>query len=185
MSVMSTTIPKPASGWSILWAILMVLAGLFALALPWAASLGAVVVIGWLLIFSCAFQSLHAFQATGIGSILWKLLIALFYLVAGLYFLSHPVLGMAALTLAITIFFLAEGIADTFSYFRERKTAGAGWILLDGVVNLLLGVLIWRHWPSSALWAVGILLGISMLMTGMTRLMMTLALRRLRGAPAV
>jgi len=125
------------------------------------------------------------FQSKGIGSILWKLLIALLYLGAGFYFITHPVLGMAALTLGIAIFFLVEGVADLVTYFKERKSPGSGWILLDGIVTLLLGLLIWRHWPSSASWVVGLLLGISMLMTGMTRLMITLAARRLRAAPAV
>lgn len=150
MGVATATIPKPASGWSILF-VLMIVAALFALALPWAATFGAVVVIGWLLVFGCVFQALHAVQSKSIGSILWKLVIALFYLVAGLYFLAHPVLGMAAVTLAIAIFFLAEGIADVVTYFRGRNSAGSGWILVDGVVTLILGLLIWRHWPSSAL----------------------------------
>ncbi|MEJ2010428.1 MAG: HdeD family acid-resistance protein [Acidobacteriota bacterium] len=185
MSVTAATIPRPASGWSILWAILMIVAGLFALALPWAATFGAVLVIGWLLVFSSVFQALHAFQAQGVGSILWKLLVALLYLGVGFYFITHPVLGMAALTLGIAIFFLVEGIADLVTYFKERKSPGSGWILFDGIVTLVLGLLIWRHWPSSALWAVGVLLGISMLLTGITRLMLTLAVRRLRAAPAV
>jgi uncharacterized membrane protein HdeD (DUF308 family) len=185
MSATTAPISKLASGWSIIWAILTIVAGLFALALPLVASFGVVIVIGWLLLFSCVFQALHAFQSKGIGSILWKLVIALFYLIAGIYFIAHPVLGMAALTLGIAVFFLAEGIADLVVYFRERKSPGAGWILLDGIVTLLLGLMIWRRWPSSSLWAVGVLLGISMLMTGTTRLMITLAVRRLRASLAV
>jgi uncharacterized membrane protein HdeD (DUF308 family) len=180
MNPIAEAVSNRASGWSILWAVLSIVAGLFALALPLEASFGAVLVIGWVLIFSSTFQLLHAFQSKGIGHIVWKLLIALLYLGVGIYFLTHPLLGIATLTLAIAIFFLAEGVADVVIYFKVRGSSGSGWILLDGIVTLILGLMIWRHWPSSALWAIGTLLGISMLMTGMSRLMITLAARRLR-----
>lgn len=133
MSVTAATISRPASGLSILWAVLMIVAGLFALVLPWAAAFGAAVVIGWLLVFSCVFQALHAFQSRGIGSILWKLLIALLYLVAGFYFLTHPLLGMAALTLVIAIFFLAEGIADLFTYSMNANQPERGGFFWTGL----------------------------------------------------
>jgi uncharacterized membrane protein HdeD (DUF308 family) len=162
----------------------MILAGLFALALPLEASLGAVLVIGWLLILSSAFQFLHAFQTKGIGSVVWKLLIALLYLAVGIYFLVHPLLGMATLTLALAIFFFAEGVTELLTYFRVRGTAGSGWMLVNALITLLLGFVIWRHWLSSSLWVIGTLLGISMLLTGMTRLMITLAVRRLGAAGA-
>jgi uncharacterized membrane protein HdeD (DUF308 family) len=164
--------------------MLSIVAGLFALALPWEASFGVVLVIGWLLIFSSAFQLIHAFQSKGIGNVLWKLLIALLYLGVGAYFITHPVLGIATLTLGMAIFFFAEGVADLITYVKERKSPGSGWILLDGIVTLILGLLIWRRWPSSAWWVIGTLLGISMLMTGTTRLMITLAARRFRAISA-
>jgi len=160
----------------------MIVAGVFALALPLEASLGAVLVIGWLLIFSSVFQFLHAFQTKGAGSIVWKLLVALFYLGVGIYFLLHPLLGMATLTLALAIFFFAEGVADLLTYFQVRSAAGSGWMLVNALITLFLGFVIWRHWLSSSLWVVGTLLGISMLLTGMTRLMVTLAARRLGAA---
>src|SRR5215472_1514542 len=149
MGAIAATFSKKALRWSTFWAILTIVVGLFALALPLEASFGVVVVIGWLLIFSCVFQLLHAFQSKDIGSILWKLLIAGCYFCAGFYFLTHPVLGIATLTLGLAILFLAEGIADLITYFKKRKSVGSSWILLDGVVTLLLGLLIWRHWPSS------------------------------------
>lgn len=184
MGTIAATFSKKALRWSTLSASLAIVVGLFALTLPLEASFGVVVVIGWLLIFSCVFQVLHAFQSRGIGSILWKLLIALFYLCAGSYFLTHPVLGIATLTLGLAVLFLAEGIADLITYFKKRKSPGSGWILLDGIVTFLLGLLIWRHWPSSSLWIIGTLLGVSMLLTGMTRLMITFAVSRLRAVQA-
>jgi len=184
MTALAETVVKRASRWSILWAVLSIVAGVLALALPLEASFGAVIVIGWLLIFSSAFQFLHAVQSKGIGSIVWKLLIALLYLAAGIYFLIHPLLGLATLTLALAFFFFAEGVADLITYFKVRRHAGSGWILFNAVITLVLGIIIWRHWLSSAWFVIGILLGFSMILTGITRLMVTLAARRLWAASA-
>ena len=68
------------------------------------------------------------------------------------------------------------------AWIQNRHADGAGWILLDGVVTLALGVMIWRQWPSSSLWVIGTLVGINMIMTGVTRLMINLAARRVRKA---
>ena len=149
------------------------------MALPWATSLGFAVIVGWLLVFSGAVQVVHAFQSKGIGHIVWKLFIAVLYLAIGFYFLANPIVGIAAMTLVLAFFFFAEGLMDVVENIQNRKLNGAGWILLDGIVTLLLGLMIWRHWPVSSFWVFGILIGISMIMTGVTRLMITLAARRL------
>jgi uncharacterized membrane protein HdeD (DUF308 family) len=175
------TSKKPSRA-SVLWAVLLMVTGFFALALPWEASLGVVLVIGWVLILGCGLQVIHALQSRGLGNILWKLLIALLYLGAGIYFLTHPLLGVATLTFALAIFFFVKGVMDLMAYFKERKSTGAGWIFWNGAVTLILGLMIWRHWPSSSLWAIGTLLGVNLLMNGITLLMITVAARRLRVA---
>jgi uncharacterized membrane protein HdeD (DUF308 family) len=179
MSEAPTSVLKRASGWSILWAFVLILFGVVALVLPWATSLGVVMIVGWLVFFSGVVQVLHAFRSKGIGSILWKLFVAALYLAVGIYFLTHPIQSVAAIALVLAIFFFAEGITDIATYFASRKLSGAGWILADGIVTLLLGVMIWAHWPSGSLWVLGTLVGISMIMTGMARLMISVATRRL------
>jgi uncharacterized membrane protein HdeD (DUF308 family) len=160
---------------SILLASLMIVFGVLAIALPVISSIGATLVIGWLLLFDGIAQLVHAFGSKGIGHIAWKLLVAVVYGIAGFYLIVHPLLGVASLTLVLAIFFFAEGMLDLVAYFSTRAS---GWMLLDGIVTILLAVLISAHWPSSSLWVVGTLLGISMLMTGTTRLMMALAMRK-------
>jgi uncharacterized membrane protein HdeD (DUF308 family) len=167
------------SGKSIVWAILLIAFGFLAIALPFATSWGVVVVIAWLIIFSGGVQFIHAFQSKGIGSIVWKLLVAVLYLIVGLYFLLNPLLGVAAFTFALAIFFVAEGLVDLVAYFRNRSVTGSGWILFDGVVTLILGLMVWRQWPSSSLWVIGTLVGISMILTGATRLMLSVTARGL------
>jgi uncharacterized membrane protein HdeD (DUF308 family) len=170
---------KLGSGSSIIWAIILIIFGFLAIALPFATSWGVVVVIAWLIIFSGGFQFIHAFQSHGVGHIIWKVLVAILYLIVGIYFLLHPLIGVAAFTFALAVFFVIEGVFDLVAYFQNRQATGSGWVLFDGIVTLILGILVWRQWPSSSLWVIGTLVGISMIMTGTTRLMMSLAARRL------
>jgi uncharacterized membrane protein HdeD (DUF308 family) len=149
-----------------------------ALALPIVSSWSVVLVIAWLIIASGVIQLVHTIRSRGVGNPLWKFVVALLYLVVGGYLLFHPLLGAAALTLMLAVFFVIEGATDMVTYFRIRKVPGAGWIFFDGIVTLILGLLVWRHWPSSSLWVIGALVGISLISTGVTRLMIGLAARR-------
>jgi len=178
---MSTTFPAIAIRhpvWSIAWSILIIIIGLLAIGLPLATSFGVVLIIGWLLIFSGVTQVLHAFQTKAVASIFWKFIVALLYLGVGIYFLARPLLGVAGLTLALGLFFLAEAVMDFFGYWKARNSNGSGWILFDGIGTLILGLLIWRQWPLSSTWAIGTLVGVSIMMSGITRLMITLAARK-------
>jgi len=174
----NTQLANLGAGKSLIWAIVLILFGFLAIALPFATSFGVVIVVAWLIVFSGAFQFIHAFQSQGIGSTIWKLLVAILYLIMGIYFLLHPVIGVASFTLALAFFFVAEGVIDLIAYFQSRAAGGSIWILVDAIVTLILGILVWRQWPSSSLWLIGTLVGISMIMTGMTRLMIGLAARR-------
>ena len=169
---------KTTSRPSIPLALLLILCGVVALALPILSSWSVVLVIAWLIIASGVIQLVHALRSRGVGVALWKIVVGLLYLVVGAYLLFHPSLGAAALTLMLAVFFVVEGAMDLVTYFRIRKVPGAGWIFFDGIVTLILGLLVWRHWPSSSLWVIGALVGISMISTGVTRLMIGLAARR-------
>ena len=182
-----TAISRLGSGGSIVWAILLIIFGFLAIALPFATSWGVVVIIAWLIVFSGGFQFIHAFQSKGVGHILWKLLVAVLYLILGLYFLLFPPAGIAAITFALAIFFVLEGVFDLVAYSKARHLPGSSWILFDGVITLILGVLIyrqWWQWPPNAGWVIGTLVGISMIFTGTTRLMLSLSARRLTHSAA-
>ena len=170
---------KRVSGISLALSVLLIIFGILAIALPLASSIGIAIVIGWLAIFAGIAQVVHAFQSKGIGHIVWKLAVAVFYLAAGAYLLAYPGLGVAGLTLVLGIFLCAEGVADVIAYFSARKSGASAWMLLDGIITLVLGFMIWNRWPLSSLWVIGTLVGISMVMTGTTRLMMALAVRKL------
>ena len=91
--------------------------------------------------------------------------------------LMHPLLGVLSLTLVLAVFLLFEGILELAFYFRIRRIRHAGWILFDGIVTLILGILIWAQWPSSSVWVIGTLVGISLIFSGISRFMLSLAVR--------
>ena len=169
---------KRGSGFSILLSVLLIVCGFFAILLPIEMSFGVVIVIAWLLMISGVVQFVHAFRSTGVGPTLWKIVVAVAYFVTGLYLRLNLGLGIAALTLTLIAFFVVQGFIDIFVYLRTRNSGVSSWLLLDGIISLILGLMIWRHWPSGSLWVVGALVGINMIMTGMTRLMLTVAVRR-------
>jgi uncharacterized membrane protein HdeD (DUF308 family) len=113
-----------------------------------------------------------------VDHIVWKLLVAVLYIFAGAYLVAHPAMGAAGLTFVLGIFLFAEGVADVAAYFSTRKSGSSRWMLADGIVTLVLGVMIWNRWPFGSLWIIGTLVGISTVMTGTSRLMMALSIRR-------
>ena len=176
--------PRQSFTSSILFAILLIVLGVLAISLPALASLGVARVLSWLILIEGIVQLVYAFKSEGVGRKIWKLLVSILYIAVGGYLLVHPLIGLASLTLLLAIFFFVEGITDIGTFLWTRKTHGSGWLLLHGIVTMLLGVMIWKHWPVSSLWALGTLVGISMLLTGITRLMMAMKLRRLVDSPA-
>ena len=115
---------------------------------------------------------------------IWKLLLGLAYLFFGAYLIMHPVLGVASLTLVLASLFLIEGILDIILFFKMRAVGGSSWVLVDGIVTLLLGLMIYVQWPSSSAWAIGILVGVSMISSGATRVMLSLTVRKVTTAVA-
>ena len=108
---------------------------------------------------------------------IWRALVGLAYLFFGVYLIAHPVIGVATLTLALASLFLVEGILNIALFFRMRSQHGASWFLIDGIITLLLGVMIYAQWPSSSAWAIGTLVGVSLIVSGVTRVMLSFAVR--------
>ena len=168
-----------ATTWSIVLSVLMMAAGVLAIGVPVFAGVTATVIVGWLLLFSGFLHLAFAWPADSAGVILWEILLGIVYGAIGFYLLVSPLAGLASLTLAIAVYLLIEGILELVLSFERWPALGSGWLLLDGIITLVLAVMIWSTWPSSAAWAVGTLVGISMFFSGVTRLMLSLAVRRI------
>ena len=171
-------IVKKAVGWSIGLSVLMIVAGFLAIAVPQAAGIAVNILVAWLLVFSGAAHLVFGWHTRTTGGMLWELLLGVLYIFIGAYLLFHPVAGLASLTLALAIYLFAEGVLELILSFRIRMP-GSRWLLFDGIITLILSVLIWRTWPSSTEWVIGTLVGISMLFSGISRLMLSLGAHRL------
>jgi|SRR5580704_2428863 uncharacterized membrane protein HdeD (DUF308 family) len=170
---------RQASNWSIVWGILLIAFGMLAIGSPFVAAVTVTVFIGWLIVFGGVVHLVLAFHAhRGAGSLLGKLLVGLAYVVIGGYTLLHPVLGVATLTLLLGALFIIEGVLNVMMFFQLRPARGSGWMLLDGVITLVLAGMILGHFPSSSLWAIGTLVGVSLIFSGVSRIMMSLAVRK-------
>jgi uncharacterized membrane protein HdeD (DUF308 family) len=179
---MSTTIAaelKHITGWSIAVSLLMILAGILAIGLPVAAGIAVNIVVAWLLVFCGLAHLVFGWHIREIGGIIWEVLLGVLYIGVGAYLLTHPVAGLVTLTLALAIYLFAEGVLELVLSFQLRPRQGWGWLLLDGVVTLILAMMIWRTWPASTEWVIGTLVGISMIFSGATRLMLSIAARSL------
>jgi uncharacterized membrane protein HdeD (DUF308 family) len=178
------TIAKESVGWSIGISVLMIIAGVLAIVIPPVAGFTVLLIVAWLLMFSGAFHFVFAWHTRTAGGLIWEVLLGILYLSVGVYALLHPVAGLASLTLLLAAYLLVEGVLELVLSFRLRPMRGSSWLLLDGVITLILGILIWRTWPSSTEWVIGTLVGISMLFSGISRLAISLAARHvLAGAP--
>jgi uncharacterized membrane protein HdeD (DUF308 family) len=175
---------RQASTLSILWGVLLIVCGLLVIASPYVAAIAVNVVIAWLLVLAGVLHIFVAFQAFKAGTMLWKLLVGVAYIAAGVYMVMQPQLGVASLTLLLASLFLVEGLLAIILFFQIRSLGGSAWVLVDGIITLLLGGMIYMQWPSSSAWAIGTLVGVSMFMSGVSRVMMSSAVRRTMAATA-
>jgi len=167
------------TGWSIALSILMIIAGILAIASPFVAGMVITRVVGWLLLFSGVLHFVYGFRGGGVSAVVWEILLAVVYAVAGFYILANPAIGLASLTVVIALYLFAEAILEFAESYMIRHEIGSGWLLFDGIVTLLLALMIVGTWPSSKIWAIGTLVGVSMLFSGISRLMMSSAVRRI------
>lgn len=173
-----TGVFKEATGMSIGWAIVMIVLGFLAVFLPLTTGLAVSILVGWIIVFGGFTYLAHAFAAQGAGGFLWRMLIGIVYIVGGGYLAFHPGLTLESLTLVVAAIFFIEGVVEIVVFFQFRTLPGAGWILFDGIVTLLLAYVIWHPWPSSATWAIGTLVGINLIVSGVTRLMYSVSARQ-------
>jgi uncharacterized membrane protein HdeD (DUF308 family) len=174
----AATFVKKSVAWSIALSVLLIVAGILAIASPLAAGIAVNVFVAWLLVFSGFVHLVFAWYRPSTGGLLWELLMGILYIFIGSYLLMHPIGGLKALTIALAIYLLVEAALEFVLGFTLRPLPGSGWLVVDGIITLILAVLIWRAWPSSSEWVIGLLVGISMLFSGTSRLVFSLAARR-------
>lgn len=155
------------------WSIVLILLGLFALALPWEAGLGVAVVVAVMIIVAGIARTFRGFAGAGTRHRVWSVIVGVAYIIAGLFLLARPNVTLISLTLVLAILFIIQGVLVIGGWSLVRRLRGSGWLLADGIVALVLGILISVGWPASAIWAVGTLLGANLIVSGWAGLMWT------------
>jgi uncharacterized membrane protein HdeD (DUF308 family) len=176
-STLNALAPR-AINWSIALSVLLIIAGLFALLIPGISGIAITLYFGWAMLFSGVTHLIFAFKTHTTSGRIWEILVGAVYLVVGFVLLMHPLDSLLVLTLVLAYYLFFEAIVEFIQFFQLRPRHGAGWLLFDGVITLILAVMIWRSWPVSSVWVVGTLVGISMIFSGFSRLMLSLAAKR-------
>ncbi|MEM8667311.1 MAG: HdeD family acid-resistance protein [Planctomycetota bacterium] len=163
---------------------LLIAAGIFAISASFITTLFSMVLMGWLMIFAGISVMINAFQCKQWGGFFLDLLMGILYTVVGFMIVGNPGATAVALTLIVAIFLLIGGLSRIVLSIMMRFPNG-GLLLLHGVISLVLGISIWQNWPLSGLWVIGLFVGIEMLFTGLTLLMMGLSVKRLSSTEEV
>ncbi len=159
-----------ARSWKALMAvgIIAIVIGCIAILVPAVASVGTAIFIGWILLIAGAFLVAAAFTAHSVGSVILRLLWAILTVIVGVWLIVEPHSGTLTLTLVLGIYFLFMGLTRIAAAFVARGQQGAGLVGLSGFCGLLIGVLVLAKFPSSADWAIGLLVGIDLIFAGWT-----------------
>lgn len=171
-----------ATGLSIGVAVVLLILGLTALLLSTALTVAIGILMLWLIVFTGLAHLVHAWDARETPLFIWRLLVGFVYLAGGLFLALHPRYDLAYMTLFVAWLFGFEAALLLGAYGWLRRLPGAGWIAVDAVGTLAVALATGFLWPWMTLWLLGLLVGVNILCTGATSLMLALALAR-RGWP--
>jgi uncharacterized membrane protein HdeD (DUF308 family) len=157
---------KRHSTWYLVQAGLMILAGILALIYPAVSSFAVVIFLGWLLIISGIFQGISLLSAPAVSHFWLQLISVVLFVIVGALFLRNPGESLLTLTLLVIVFLMVEGISKVIFSLTIRPFPNWGWILASGVVSILLSFYLWASIPITAIWLLGILVGIELICEG-------------------
>jgi uncharacterized membrane protein HdeD (DUF308 family) len=168
--------------WFLALGILLAVCGTVAIVFPIITNVAVMVVLGVSLMATGIATIVASFWAGKWSGLLLQLLVGILYLVVGFQIADTPVKAGLAVALFVAGFFIVAGAFRAVAAFVVRFPHW-GWALLNGLVTFLCGMVIWRHFPECALWVVGLLVGLEMLLNGLTWIMLSLAIRRIPDRP--
>jgi uncharacterized membrane protein HdeD (DUF308 family) len=171
------------STWFLVLGIALIIIGMIAIGAAVEMTIISMLFLGWLLIIAGLFEVIHGFRHRPWSGFFINLLGGVLYVVAGIVMVTNPGLAAVTLTLVIAIILIIAGLFRLFIAF-STPLHHRGWLILNGAISILLGVMIWDAWPVSGLWVIGMFIGIDMIFDGWTEIMLALSVRRLPAEPA-
>lgn len=170
---------RKSTGWIIALSIILIILGFLAILMPGFASAFFTLVMGWIALISGVVMIVQSFVAKPVRGFWLNLVVGILYVIAGIYILSNLLAAIAGLTLAFGILFIVEGIYTIIMGFTNRAGHRMSWlVVLNGVITLILGIMVLNQFPFSAIWLIGLYVGISLLFSGASLLAAALAVRK-------
>lgn len=154
------------AGQAVVCGVILLIAGILAIMAPFVAGVSITVLVGALLAISGIGECFLAFKAGAFGRGLVIFIVGLLMTITGFYMMSQPVAGLAALTIILMWYLLISGVFEIYVAFQLKPSDGWGLQLFNGIITLLLGIMLWRQFPLSGVWAIGVLFGIKMIFSG-------------------
>ena len=171
-------------GWFIALGILLIVLGVVAIAFPVLMTITAKIFLGWMFLIGGVLQIIHAFSTRDWKGFLWNVLIGVLYVVVGAWLAFFPLTGVLTLTILIAILFVVEGVMKTMMGFNLGSDEGRLWVIVSGIAAIILGILLFVDLPGSALWAIGLLVGINFLFSGIAFLTIATGAHKEHGGTA-
>ena len=175
-TVLLETSKPEASRMTIIGFVLVIL-GMLSMASPLVAGVSVSILVGILLAASGLSQSFFALQSESKTYCVAYFLFGALSILCGVLMIIHPLFGLQFMTILLIAFFLMSGVSEIIHAFQFRPAKGWIWVLSSGLVSLLLSILIWRHWPLSGAWAIGVLVGVKLLVCGVALAVVGIATR--------
>ena len=166
------------ANWFLALGIGLVVMGTLALMFAYTSTIFSVMYFGILLTIMGVFEGIKAFKLSQWSSFFLHLFLGVIYTLAGLFIISNPLVNAITLTLFIAIFFVVSGISRII-FALAKHVPHQNWLILNGIITLLLGILIWAQWPVSGLWIIGMFVGIDAIFTGWAWIMLSLAAKKI------
>jgi len=162
-----------------IFGIVMTLVGIVALVYPLTTAIVVKLMIGWVLLIAGLSQVIFSFSTTRWGEFFLELLIGLVFAGVGVWLAFFPLTGVFTLTLVLAFTFLVQGVLEVISSLRMRPHEGWGWVMVAGILGVIVGLMILGEFPSSAAWAIGLLVGINLIVSGIAYISLAMKARRL------
>jgi uncharacterized membrane protein HdeD (DUF308 family) len=154
-----------------IFGVIAIILGILCLLAPGLTGISALTIVGFLVLAAGIVRVIWAFQAASFGRGLLMFAIGGLTLLCGIVLVANPLFASGVLTVLLAVYFIFDGISEIVGGIRQRPGSGWGWMLFAGIVSILLGIMIWRQFPLSGVWAIGILLGIKLLFVGLIMVM--------------
>jgi len=147
--------------------VIAIILGMFAMMAPGLTGLSVAMILGGIVLVAGIVRMTWAFQAGSFGKGLLMFALGGLTAVAGGLLLPNPLFAAATLTLILVIYFVVDGITEVAAGFQVGFGSGGGWLLFGGIISVMLGIILWRQYPLSGAFAMGILIGIKLFFVGL------------------